>query len=160
MFGNDDCSETCFNVRYPAKNGRSTGNPWSIRHTTVYHQYDCPKQRHVWVVIQPSNDYRQQILQIMNLPLSEIEASWVIGATCLFSTNQYWREYIVHLQEGVRTLVRNLEMPVYSKLTATGEQSSLLEGWRPSKERLRRILFTFTTASATAQEDHNGYVIT
>jgi hypothetical protein len=81
---------------------------------------------------------------------------WVIDAACLVSTNRYWREYIVHLQEGVRTLVGVPAVMVCSKLTVTGKQSPLLEGWRPSKEGLCCVIHTLATTPATAKESVNG----
>ncbi|KAF1992761.1 hypothetical protein P154DRAFT_583495 [Amniculicola lignicola CBS 123094] len=136
----NDGYETCFNIRYPAKNGRSVGNPWSVRQTTVYHQFNYPKRRHVWIVIQPSDDYREQILRIMNSSLPESEKFWVIDAACLVSTNRYWREYIVHLQEGVRTLENKA---LYSRVGVPAKKDFAVSFTHSQQlQRLRKKVFT------------------
>jgi hypothetical protein len=147
--------EICFNIRYPAKNRRSTGNLWSIHQTTVYYQFDYPKRRHVWMVSQLSGDYGEQILRIMNSSLPEAEIFWTIDAAYLISTNWYRCEYIFHLQESARALGRGPAMTLYSEVTVIGKQSPLLESWRPSKERLCCVVHTLATTPAIAKEGPN-----
>lgn len=121
-------TETCFNVRYPERNGRSSGNPWSIRHTAVYHRHESLKDSNTWILVQPSSGYHAQIYDIFARSSSDSDLQHSLSPICFLSTGRYWRDYISHLQKQVSTLVRHFLDLWRAELTKPGTQSLVLKG--------------------------------
>ncbi|KAF8242913.1 hypothetical protein K440DRAFT_91584 [Wilcoxina mikolae CBS 423.85] len=104
----DGSYEFCYNIRYAAKNGRKTnGSPWSIRHMAIYEQHDSTLGSSRWIMVQPSDDYKAQVVEYLD---SEVSATGgtidplVLHAMLFDSSERDWKDYINDLEEELKVL--------------------------------------------------------
>ena len=109
--------EICYNIRYPARNGRQTnGSSWSVRHTAIYEQSGptTTAEASRWIIVQPSDAFKARALRY-------IEASNGTGIqvknrgntndpnmlhiTFLQYSERDWRDYINSLERELTVLV-------------------------------------------------------
>ena len=45
--------EICYNLRHFQLHGRELDDPWSCRHSAIYHQFHYETKRSTWIIIQP-----------------------------------------------------------------------------------------------------------
>src|SRR5438045_1558114 len=53
--------EFCYSIRYMEKNGRETGDPWSLRQSGVYQKVDAQTGNSTWILLQPAESIRQRL---------------------------------------------------------------------------------------------------
>ncbi|KAJ8124953.1 hypothetical protein O1611_g8688 [Lasiodiplodia mahajangana] len=53
--------ETCYMLHFFENNGKTEGDPWSIRQTAVYHRYDASGDQSSWILVKPSAHLEEPI---------------------------------------------------------------------------------------------------
>jgi len=101
----NDLFEMCFDVRYPEQNGRNNGDPWSIRHTALYYQYDNSTDMSVSLLIQPSEKLRRQINSLLACKALSGFQSFLIQQAVLVSSGLSWKPYVTHIEKELKILV-------------------------------------------------------
>ncbi|KAK2865047.1 hypothetical protein FQN49_003963 [Arthroderma sp. PD_2] len=61
--------ELCYTIRFYEKNGRPSGNPWSLRQTGIYQQLDMSTGKSTWIFLQPSRTIQNQARKITHTNL-------------------------------------------------------------------------------------------
>ena len=106
--------EFCYNIRYPARNQRQThGSPWSIRHTAVYEHHNSASGSSRWIIVQPSENLRAQIMEYLGSTFSIGSTGAGIGgldplelhSAVLISAERDWRSYLNDLEKDLKLLV-------------------------------------------------------
>lgn len=120
--------ELCFDVRYPEANGRSRGDPWSIRHTALYCQYNRSKDTSTSILIQPSKRFEAQMMTLLRSKTVTGCRSTLIQHALLISSGGSWQEFIASLENELKVLVGRLhELNLERALTCAGRQSILFQ---------------------------------
>jgi hypothetical protein len=105
----DNCAELCYNMRFVQRNGRSIGDPWSVRQIGVYHKYDGTMQRSVWILIGASKRPQSIVEDSRRGGLLESEyslsAALFLHAILLATTEDDWRTYLEDLGAELNLLV-------------------------------------------------------
>jgi K+-sensing histidine kinase KdpD len=102
-------ADICYNFRYVERNGRTTGNPWSLRQIGVYEKYDSLKDSSTWILISASETAREALddIRLTDQP----DDSRCLTETTMFHTvliaavSREWRKYLEHLQVELDILV-------------------------------------------------------
>ncbi|KAK3387402.1 hypothetical protein B0H63DRAFT_521456 [Podospora didyma] len=97
-------TECCYNLKYPEKNGRPTGNPWSIRHSAVYLQHDPVRDMNIWIMVQPSKDFERQLMAMISSPRDTVNRGRAIHGAFFQSANRFWKDYIHSLEQKLTTI--------------------------------------------------------
>ena len=66
LFAPNDLLECCYSLRYMEENGRSAGDPWSLRQTAVYHQFHQEDGRSCWIILQIATGMRIRLEQALS----------------------------------------------------------------------------------------------
>ncbi|KAJ8117088.1 hypothetical protein OPT61_g1628 [Boeremia exigua] len=104
-------SEFGWVYKYPEKKEVSSGDPWVIRHTGIYHVYNTKDLRSIFVILNPSPvaHFSQYLRQVLQQPSSRsaILSTPTIIHTMLLSTHLgSWRDYM----EDHEALLLKLDM--------------------------------------------------
>ncbi|KAI9775067.1 MAG: hypothetical protein M1839_001459 [Geoglossum umbratile] len=89
--------EFCYSVRYMEKNGRETGDPWSLRQSGVYQKVDAQTENSVWILLQPAESIRRRLRKNLE-ELGEHTPDrdpFRYHILILSSSLRNWNEYIV-----------------------------------------------------------------
>jgi hypothetical protein len=102
--------EVCYTFRYMEKNGRTSGNPWSLRQTGVYQQTHLETGRSTWILLQPSSGLREHLRKLL-LHSATRETSFTIDPMQLHQLILYmglnqFGDFIEDLQSEIMQLVR------------------------------------------------------
>ena len=97
--------EVCYDIRYPEKNGRGTGDPWSIRHTAVYYQYDSSKDTSMSILIQPSKMLTSQIDVLLTGENPVSCRSILIQHAAFVSSGTLWKYFVADMEKELNALV-------------------------------------------------------
>ena len=96
--------EFCYAVRYVARNERSSGSPWSLRQTAVYHQYNASTNNSTWIFLQPSTIMQRRYTDTQqSVSLSCHPAA--LHVVLLFAIAADWKDYISYLRQEIDILV-------------------------------------------------------
>ncbi|KAF6236137.1 hypothetical protein HO173_005766 [Letharia columbiana] len=137
--GQDDhnCYELCYLLRYPARHGRKSGYPFSLRQTAVYQRFDDVRKTSKWIFVQAPDDFSNELRN--SLSSGNQERSPRDIHRCAFAlAEQEWRDYICYLDAELRVLEEKalfVDVDVYSEcdyLVAFADSQKL--------QRLRRRL--------------------
>ena len=101
----NDLFELCFDLRYPEENGRRRGDPWSIRHTALYYQYDRSKDMSTSILIQPSKRFQSQLMSLLTSNMITGCRSTLLQHALFVSSEFSWQKYVVSLEEKLEVLV-------------------------------------------------------
>jgi hypothetical protein len=106
-------TELCYNLRFVQRNGRSMGDPWSVRQIGVYHKYYGIMRRSVWILVSASVTPQQIEEAARRAGVGDndqmLSTALVFHAILLETTLQDWREYLDCLHTQLSLLVRMLE---------------------------------------------------
>lgn len=98
-------SELCYLLRYPARHGRKSGYPFSLRQTAVYQRFDDVRKTSKWIFVQAPDDFSNELRN--SLSSGNQERSPRDIHRCAFAlAEQEWRDYICYLDAELRVLVR------------------------------------------------------
>jgi hypothetical protein len=97
--------EVCYDIRYPERNGRGSGDPWSIRHTAVYYQYDSSKDTSMSLLIQPSKTLTRQIDVLLAGESSVSCRSILIQQATFVSSGTLWKYFVADMEKELNTHV-------------------------------------------------------
>ena len=101
--------EFCYNIKYVARNGRSQGNPWSVRQIGVYERLNMHTGQSVWIILEPSvRAYRQfrEATESQQISSGGIgSASMILHAAVLVAAGREWGEYLEDLRLQMQRLV-------------------------------------------------------
>lgn len=97
--------EVCYDIRYPEKNGRGFGDPWSIRHTAVYYQYDSSKDTSMSLLIQPSKVLARQIDVLLTGERPVSCRSILIQHATFVSSGTSWKYFVADMEKELNALV-------------------------------------------------------
>ncbi|MGI4850434.1 MAG: hypothetical protein ACRYGR_00595, partial [Janthinobacterium lividum] len=94
-----DFIECAYGVRFVEQNNYSKGkDPWSIRQTTIYHQYDATGE--TWTFISPSKRTELSVdAYLATAPEVESRNPFELHVTLIKSALSNWRWYIKSLME-------------------------------------------------------------
>ena len=101
----NDLFELCFDLRYPEENGRRRGDPWSIRHTALYYQYDRSKDMSTSILIQPSKRFQSQVMSLLTSNTTAGYRSALLQHALFVSSEFSWQKYVVSLEGKLEALV-------------------------------------------------------
>jgi hypothetical protein len=129
MLNNAECA---YGFRYVEMNGRAIGahdnpdyDPWSVRQTAVYQQYDSSRKRITFLLISPSHTTKS--LSQMEIRRLDDDGTppnpFEFHRTILFSLYENWRTYIRDIERGLMLQVRSNTISSY--LRAIGLRTSL-----------------------------------
>jgi hypothetical protein len=82
-------------------------DPWSVRQTTVYQQYDSAHDRNVFFLIAPSQRLKEALQVALtrraesNMPLNAFEMHRIV----LCTLHDNWRSYLRSLEKELANLV-------------------------------------------------------
>lgn len=99
-------AELCYLLRYPARHGRKSGCPFSIRQMAIYQRFDHVKKRSRWIFVVP-DDFADELRSHLSL-LGEQEKTPAcdVHRRVFLMAEQEWRDYICYLDTELATLVR------------------------------------------------------
>ena len=100
--------DVCYCVQYMEKNGRGTGDPWSLRQAGLYQQYHVQRDTSTWILLQPSESVQRRLLKSLKNLAEQNTASadpFRYHILILTSSLRNWNEYILDLCRQVDDLV-------------------------------------------------------
>ena len=110
-------AELCYNLRFVQHNGRTLGDPWSLRQIGVYQKYDRTNGRSVWIFISASDVPHQAVDAVRQSSTFNDErrlSTVVMVHAALFETATFeWRTYLESLDAQIELLVWLPEPPIY-----------------------------------------------
>ncbi|CZR67836.1 uncharacterized protein PAC_17735 [Phialocephala subalpina] len=114
-------AEFCYNVRYIDRNGRTNGDPWSLRRIGVYEQqFDGGRSK--WIILQPSSQVHRRLLEYFQLPVERIEqkaGNTPLHVTIMVASSRHWGEYIDSLRQQLN------EIDVKARLCSVGKRCNV-----------------------------------
>ncbi|KAI9785127.1 MAG: hypothetical protein M1839_000765 [Geoglossum umbratile] len=90
--------ELCYNIRYVEKNGRNSGDPWSLRQIGVYQQWKPDSRNSTWILLHPSENIHKRLHEIMGKMPLKSESPMLLHILFLSSTAYNWGDYIEDLR--------------------------------------------------------------
>lgn len=109
----DTSQELSYVFKYAELKEKSTGNPWRIRQTGVYHTFDRHRNTSVFVLVSPHpaakfETYTKSVLRDPD-NRSQILSTPLLLHTMLISTHlDAWRNYLEYLEKFLLKAVRVL----------------------------------------------------
>jgi len=84
-------------------------DPWSIRQTAVYQQFNSAKSRNMLLVITPSHITRGRLDDVVSMRIKRKGAinPFHLHLTLISSLHENWRHYIRALERTLKYQVRN-----------------------------------------------------
>lgn len=104
---NENIVEFMYNLRYADKHGLDRKNPWSIRHTAIYQQFNSVTQSSIWILLQPSEaSYRdfKDALEHLDCTTLSGQSKLFLHELFFWNADRNWRDYINFLQRELLTL--------------------------------------------------------
>lgn len=100
-----------------ARNGRSQGDPWSLRQTGVYQQFCFKRRCSVWILLQPSDDMRARLWKGLSSSQQEIngEHPLLLHLPIFCTAARNWHDYVKHLQARLVELVSTTFETAYNR---------------------------------------------
>ena len=99
-------TELCYLLRYPARHGRKSGCPFSIRQMAIYQRFDHVKKKSRWIFVQAPDDFAEELRSELSLGGRGKLAACDIYRQVFSIAEQEWRDYICYLDAELATLVR------------------------------------------------------
>ena len=99
-------TELCYLLRYPARHGRKSGCPFSIRQMAIYQRFDLVKNTSRWIFVQPPDDFAIELRSKLSVEGQEKSSACDIHRQIFMVAEQEWRDYICYLDAELATLVR------------------------------------------------------
>lgn len=93
--------------------GRNTQNPWSLRETCVYQQYDAERKRTKWILLQPPGRLLERIERDRTVHANVLH----IHVLCMTVAESNWTSYINYLRMEVAREVKNSDTAYLPMLT-------------------------------------------
>ncbi|KAK6338059.1 hypothetical protein TWF696_001530 [Orbilia brochopaga] len=94
--------EICYNLRYFERNGRDSGNGWSLRQTGVYHKYNYTKGKSVWIFLRPSERMTEMLEDTLRYDCAkssiDTKAVLIYHASFISSALRCWKDYLSCLE--------------------------------------------------------------
>ena len=100
-------AELCYLLRYPARHGRKSGCPFSIRQMAIYQRFDLVKKTSRWIFMQAPEDFADELRSELSLRGREKIPACDIYRRAFLVAEQEWRDYICYLDAELATLVRS-----------------------------------------------------
>ncbi|KAF3904531.1 hypothetical protein ABW21_db0200956 [Orbilia brochopaga] len=95
--------EICYNLRYFERNGRDSGNGWSLRQTGVYHKYNSVKGKSIWIFLRPSERMTGMLEDTLRNDCAkssiDTKAVLIYHASFISSALYCWKDYLSCLEE-------------------------------------------------------------
>lgn len=135
---NEAYHELCYLLRYPARHGRKSGCPFSIRQMAIYQRFDVVKKTSRWIFVQAPDDFANEIRSKLSAGGQEKLSACDIHRRIFMVAEQEWRNYICYLDAELAILEEKaffVDVDVYSEcdyLIAFADSQKL--------QRLRRKL--------------------
>ena len=98
--------ELCYLIRYPARHGRKSGCPFSIRQMAIYQRFDLVKKTSRWIFVQAPDHFADELRSEFSLGGQEKLSACDIYRRAFLIAEQEWRDYICYLDAELATLVR------------------------------------------------------
>lgn len=98
-------SELSYLHQYVEQNGRSHGDPWSLRQTGIYQQVNAEHRRSVWIFLQLSRSTRRQLEPVLHSQSNSSDSFMILHSILLLATVDNWGKYVEHLHSQLRDLV-------------------------------------------------------
>ena len=99
-------AELCYLLRYPARHGRKSGCPFSIRQMAIYQRFDLVKKTSTWIFVQAPDDFAKELRSKRSAEGQEELSACDIHRRIFMAAEQEWRDYICYLDAELATLVR------------------------------------------------------
>ena len=99
-------AELCYLLRYPARHGRKSGCPFSIRQMAIYQRFDHVKKTSRWIFVQTPDHFADELRSGLSLGGQGKLAACDIYRQVFLVAEQEWRDYICYLDAELATLVR------------------------------------------------------
>lgn len=99
-------AELCYLLRYPARHGRKSGCPYSLRQMAVYQRFDHVKKTSRWIFVQAPDEFSDEFRSSLSSGEHEEMHACDIHRRIFSIAEQEWRDYICYLDAELRTLVR------------------------------------------------------
>ena len=99
-------AELCYLLRYPARHGRKSGCPFSIRQLAIYQRFDHVKKASRWIFVQAPDDFADELRSGLSLGGQGKLAAGSIHRQVFSIAEQEWRDYVCYLDAELATLVR------------------------------------------------------
>ena len=99
-------AELCFLLRYPARHGRKSGCPFSIRQMAIYQRFDLVQKTSRWIFVQAPDDFAEELRRELSLGEQEKLSACDIYRRIFLVAEQEWRDYICYLDAELAILVR------------------------------------------------------
>ena len=100
-------AEICYRIRYPIRNNRNRGDPFSMRQIGIC-QKSCGPQNSTWMILQPS----PEVLNRLELTIAKSESISVqkwdpmsLHLIILKYQSIHWDDYVENLRETLEPLV-------------------------------------------------------
>ena len=99
--------ELGYNIKYVAPHGRAfPKDPFSIRETGVYHKFDSGTQESTWIYMQASEALEGRLRRTYERSNDTVPMNqFLMHASILHSVSEYWRDYLVYLEDTFSKLV-------------------------------------------------------
>ena len=97
-------AELCYLLRYPARHGRKSGCPFSLRQMAVYQRFDHVKKASRWIFVQAPDEFSEELRS--SFSSGEQMHPCDIHRQIFSIAEQEWRDYICYLDAELETLVR------------------------------------------------------
>lgn len=97
--------ELCYLLRYPARHGRKSGYPFSLRQVAVYQRFDDVKKTSKWIFVQAPDNLTNELRS----SIASAKQKGPPGDThrrVFTLAEEEWRDYICHLDAELSALVR------------------------------------------------------
>lgn len=108
----DKSQELSYVLKYAQLKENSTGNPWRIRQTGIYHAFDRHRNSSVYVLVSPhpAAKFETYIKNVLRDPIarSRILSTPLLLHTMLISTHlSAWRNYLEYFEKFLLKAVRD-----------------------------------------------------
>ncbi len=97
-------AELCYLLRYPARHGRKSGCPFSLRQMAVYQRFDHVKKASRWIFVQAPDEFSEELRS--SLSSGEQMHPCDIHRRIFSIAEQEWRDYVCYLDAELEALVR------------------------------------------------------
>ena len=99
-------TELCYLLRYPARHGRKSGCPFSLRQMAIYQRFDHVKKTSRWILVQTPDDFSDELRSSLLSGEQERVSASNVHRQIFSVAEQDWRDYICYLDAELGTLVR------------------------------------------------------
>jgi hypothetical protein len=115
MYSLNNIAEFCYNLEYTELNGRTRGDPWSLRQCGVYQQICLKTHRSCWILLQVPNRARAKLDQALRSHSYKNSSRGVYPMVphliFISAMAANWQAYLQHLRSRLTTLVCRSPIP-------------------------------------------------